>query len=905
MTMSTRSRVIAAGAGALLLGGAAARVYLATRGESPHAVAPARAATSEEVLYFLMADRFADGDSANNTGGLGDDPMVSGFDPTDAGFYQGGDLAGVEQQLDYLQGLGATGVWISPVFTNKAVQAEDSAAGYHGYWITDFTAVDPHLGGTAALDSLVSAAHERGMKVFLDIITNHTADVIGYEGGDRMVYAAKDVQPYRDANGDVFDDTAAAASGDFPKVGADSTFPYIPVLDPGEENLKKPDWLNDVTVYHNRGNTTFTGEDSQYGDFFGLDDLWTENPRVVEGMIEIYSDWIDAGIDGYRIDTVKHVDDAFWEQFIPAIAEAATDRGKDDFFVFGEVLDGSRVNTSRFTTEVGLQAVLDFPFQGAARAFASGAGRAADLAEFFAADDWYTDADSSAAQLPTFLGNHDIGRFGGMLLEDNPTADADELLARDRLAHGLLLTARGNPIIYYGDEQGLTGDGGDKAARQPMFGTGIPEYLDDALIGSSATLAEPVYDTSHPLYRWIEELSALRTSSPALTSGAQITRLAEDGRGVYAFSRIDREERREVLVAVNSADQPRTVEIPTWSRGGLTRLAGEGDDAVVADDTGVVSVTVPAYGTVVYQADSTLAEVSELGVTIAAGALETAGESSPGRLGVSASVDCDCYAEVSFWAKAAGGGWEHVGTDDAAPYQVMDVVTDLAPGTAVEYAAVVSDGLGHESRSDAVTQTVPDPTVTLDLAAGDSVGVDPLISATVIPARADTSVVIERRVGSGEWTEVGTDTTAPAYGVVDDLEGVEPGADVLYRARATQGDVTVESSTLSLKAAGAAGAGTPSLPGSFNELMGCAERWQPDCEAAVMTFDESSSTWRITVDLPAGSHEYKVAIDASWDVNYGEGGAADGPNMVLELEAPATVEFVYDPVTHTTTADVG
>ncbi|MDN4479058.1 alpha-amylase family glycosyl hydrolase [Demequina sp. SYSU T00039] len=904
MTMSTRTRWIGGAAAALLLAGAAVAVHLATRGESPHAVAPARAASSDQVLYFLMADRFADGDPGNNTGGLGDDPLVSGFDPTDAGFYQGGDLAGVEQQLDYLQGLGVTGVWISPVLTNKAVQPEDSSAGYHGYWITDFTSVDPHLGGDEALDSLVDAAHERGMKVFLDIITNHTADVIGYEGGDRLPYVAKDAQPYVDADGEAFDDTAAAATGGFPEVTA-SSFPHAPVLAAGEEEAKSPAWLNDVTMYHNRGNTTFTGEDSQYGDFFGLDDLWTENPQVVDGMTAIYADWIDAGIDGYRIDTVRHVDDAFWESFIPGVLEAARDKGKDDFFVFGEVYDGSRAFTSRYTTEVGLQAVLDFPFQGAARAFASGSGRATDLATFFAADDWYTDADSSATQLPTFLGNHDMGRFGSMLLEDNPAADAAELLARDELAHALLLLSRGNPIVYYGDEQGLTGEGGDKAARQPLFGTSIPEYLDDTLIGSSATLADPVLDTAQPLYRWIAELSALRTSTPALTTGAQITRVAEDARGVYAFSRIDREERREVVVAVNSAAEPRAVEIPTWTRGGFTRLVGEGDDAVVADDEGVVMVTVPAFGTLVYQADSTMVEGSDIGVTLAAGAVETAGESDPGRLGASASVDCDCYAEVSFWARAAGGSWEHLGTDDAAPYQVMDVVSDLAPGEEVEYVAVASDGLGHESRSGTVVQTVPDPTVTLDLAAGDSVGVDPLISATVAPARADTSVVIERKVGSGGWTEVGTDTTAPVYGVVDDLAAVEAGADVLYRARATQGAATVESSTLALKAAGSAGAGTPSLPGSFNELMGCAEWWQPDCEAAVMTFDEAASTWRITVDLPAGRHEYKVAIDGAWDENYGDGGVGDGPNMVLELDAPATVTFTYDPITHLTTAEVG
>jgi len=905
MLRSPRARILAVAAATALIGAAATFALLATRGETPHAVPPAREALTDEVLYFLMTDRFANGDEANDAGGLGADPLVSGFDPTDAGFFQGGDLAGVEERLDYLEGLGVSGIWLTPVFTNKAVQVEDASAGYHGYWITDFTDVDPHLGTREELEQLVDAAHSRGMKVFLDIITNHTADVVGYAEGDRMPYVAKDVAPYTDADGEDFDDRAAAASDDFPATTA-SSFPYVPVLADGEEDLKSPAWLNDVTVYHNRGNTTFTDEDSQYGDFFGLDDLWTEDPRVVEGMIEIYSDWLDAGIDGYRIDTVRHVDDAFWEAFVPAVLEAAEDRGTEDFFVFGEVYDGSRAYTSRYTTELGMQAVLDFPFQGAARAFASGRGDASDLAAFFAADDWYTDADSSAAQLPTFLGNHDMGRFGGMLVEDNPGADDAELLARDRLAHALLLLSRGNPIVYYGDEQGLTGDGGDKAARQPLFGTRIPEYVDDALLGSDATLASPAYDTAHPLYAWIGELTGVVRGNAALSSGAHQTRLAEDGTGVYAFSRLDRDERREVLVALNGAGEERTVEIPTWSRGSFALLAGDGAATVETDDAGVVTVTLPAFGAAVWEAESTIAERDATPtVELRAGWEDADDEVDPGRLPVRAEVSGDGYAEVSFWARAEGGEWEHLGTDDSAPYQVFDVVTDLAPGASVEYQAVVSDGAALEAASEPATGVVPAPTVAIaDPAPGGTVGVEPLVVTSVAPARADTVVVIERRIGGGDWVEVGADSSAPDYAAVDDLADVEPGAEILYRATVTQGGVSVESGAVAAKAGGARGAGQPSLPGSFNELMGCDEWWQPDCEAAAMTFDEGSGAWVVEVDLPAGSHEYKVAIDGAWDQNYGDGGVADGANMVLELDEPATVRFSYDPLTHVTTAEV-
>ena len=141
---------------------------------------------------------------------------------------------------------------------------------------------------------------------------------------------------------------------------------------PTRQNLKVPSWLNDVTLYHNRGNTTFVSEDSYYGDFFGLDDLFTEHPRVVNGMIDIYKTWIgDLGIDGFRIDTMKHVNDEFWQKFGPEVLAYAKSQGKKEFFMFGEVFDLSRPFTSTFTTRNKMQAVLDFPFQDAARNFAS------------------------------------------------------------------------------------------------------------------------------------------------------------------------------------------------------------------------------------------------------------------------------------------------------------------------------------------------------------------------------------------------------------------------------------------------------------------------------------------------------------------------------------------------------
>ena len=140
-----------------------------------------------------------------------------GFDPTNKGFYQGGDLKGLLDRIDYIQGLGTTSIWLTPSFKNKAVQLEDGpSAGYHGYWVTDFTQIDPHLGTNDELRALVEAAHTRGMKVYFDIITNHTADVIGYEEGARTAYVPKDKEPYRTAAGTPFDDRDYAGTSSVP-----------------------------------------------------------------------------------------------------------------------------------------------------------------------------------------------------------------------------------------------------------------------------------------------------------------------------------------------------------------------------------------------------------------------------------------------------------------------------------------------------------------------------------------------------------------------------------------------------------------------------------------------------------------------------------------------------------------
>ncbi|WP_256966785.1 alpha-amylase family glycosyl hydrolase, partial [Streptomyces caniscabiei] len=163
---------------------------------------------TREQFYFVLPDRFANGDRANDKGGLTGSRLATGYDPTDKGFYQGGDLKGITQRLDYIKGLGTTSIWLAPIFKNQPVQGTgaNASAGYHGYWITDFTRVDPHFGTNKDLETLISKAHAKGMKVFFDVITNHTADVVDYEEKS-YDYLSKGAFPYLTKDGKPFDDT--------------------------------------------------------------------------------------------------------------------------------------------------------------------------------------------------------------------------------------------------------------------------------------------------------------------------------------------------------------------------------------------------------------------------------------------------------------------------------------------------------------------------------------------------------------------------------------------------------------------------------------------------------------------------------------------------------------------------
>jgi glycosidase len=527
----------------------------------------------DEIVYFVLPDRFENGDVANDNGGLEGGRLTTGFDPTHKGFYHGGDLKGLTARLDYIQGLGATAIWLGPIYKNKPVQGGlgQETAGYHGYWITDFLSVDPHFGKDADLRAFVEAAHARGMKVYLDIITNHTADVIQYREcvGVACPYRSKGDYPYSRKGGlmgpsinEGFASDGVRTSANFARLTRDD-FAYTPFVPPAEANVKVPAWLNSPIYYHNRGNSDFWGESSLFGDFVGLDDLMTENPRVVQGFIDIYGEWIDRhGIDGFRIDTARHVNAEFWQAFAPAMLSRARARGIPNFHVFGEVAaDGVDVaQLARHTRVDKLPSVLDFGFARAVEKVVAGTEGTEVLARLYQDDGLYEGGAPAALRLPTFTGNHDFGRFAWIIHHARPGATDEEILKRVMVSNAMLFLLRGVPVVYYGDEQGFVGHGIDQDSRQDLFASRVASYNDQSLLGTGSTTAVANFNPQHPLYAQIAGLAKLRQSYVALRRGRQVVRAYGKTAGLFAVSRIGNDG-REILVAFNTSMETAVAQI--------------------------------------------------------------------------------------------------------------------------------------------------------------------------------------------------------------------------------------------------------------------------------------------------------------------------------------------------------
>jgi len=472
--------------------------------ETPEPGYPSPTDWRNENIYFLMTDRFYDGDPSNNSA----DPF-STYEPAISNRLHGGDLKGIEKKLDYIKALGATAIWITPIPQNTSQRA------YHGYSAYNFYGLAPQLGTTNEFKEMTAAAHARGIKVVLDIVANHAGRII--DSGDAG---------FPNYN----------AAGNYNLRWTDNAIQYPPPF-------------NQLSHFHAYGDiNNFVDPNQILGELRGLDDLRTETTYVRTNMVNIYKHWIQtADLDGFRIDTVKHVEMGFWQYFGPAIRAFAASLGKTNFFQFGEVFDGSHAKNGIYTgTRAGgpfaMESVVDYPLYNVINSvFASASGNTKQIEDHYSAVTNNFDP-TSWNRLVTFIDNHDNPRFLS-------SSHANNNLNRLNLALAFLYTSRGIPCLYYGTEQHFNG-GEDPANREDMF---------DGLYEQGPSLGDN-FDMTKAGFQLVAKLNNFRRNYPALTIGEHVNRWnTPGGPGIFAYSRRQSSITQEVLVVLNNSGSTQTL----------------------------------------------------------------------------------------------------------------------------------------------------------------------------------------------------------------------------------------------------------------------------------------------------------------------------------------------------------
>ena len=666
---------------------------------------PSYSAFASQRLYFVMPDRYANGDPANDEGGKSGGRSATGLDRADTGWYHGGDLKGLtgtctdtRTGLARLKDLGFTGIWVTPAVVQQAVQG-DSAA-YHGYWGLDFTRVDPHLGTNEDFAEFADCAHRLGLKVYLDVVVNHTADVILLSGGTSFLPPAE--MPYRNCRGRPYKAQLYAGGKAFPCL-SNRYQPRRPAVLQANRSLKKPAWLNDVVRYHNRGDIDFSSCSDvcfEQGDFFGLDDVFTEQPVVVSGLAQVYGDWVRRyKLDGFRVDTAKHVDRAFFRSWAPKIRAAAVAAGVKEFEIFGEVTINDAADLAAFARERSIPNVLDFPLQDTLVRYAGGSSGSKGIQARLADDDYFRGPTAAAPTPPTFLGNHDMGR-AALRIREQTGATGGELLQRVLLGHSLLYLLRGAPVVYYGDEVGMIGRGGDKAARQDMFPTQVTEWRTEERVGSLPIGTGSSFDvSSHPVGNHLRALGTLRDAHPALSTGASFVRLAQTS--VLAVSRVDRDARREYLAVFNAGETAANVTVQTATpSSSWVPLLGTTATATTAAN-GRATLRLEPLSAVLYRADSELPRRGAARLS-----LRASSDLYTDFLRLTAIASSLDPLSVTFaWRRTGIAGWRRLAVDDGGPYRAFLDPGRFKKGERVYVVAVARASDGTVSASAVLTVT--------------------------------------------------------------------------------------------------------------------------------------------------------------------------------------------------------
>lgn len=460
---------------------------------------------NDDVIYLIMPDRFANGDPTNDA-----PPQSPGtFDRSKPRAYHGGDLKGVQDHLPYLKDLGVNLLWLTPIYDNDNASPES----YHGYGAVDFYAVDEHLGTIQDLRSLVAAAHQQGMRLYLDNVVNHT--------GPRHVWTE---HPPEDCWVHGTPEHHTRARSDF-----------FALTDP---HATKPQWRDTIEGWFaNR-----------------LPDLNNDCPDVERYLVQNSIFWIEAtGVDGFRLDTFPYSTRQFWSEWHSDLR-----RTYPDLSTIGEVFNSDPAITSFFQggkaqfdhLDSGATTVFDFPLYFALRDVIIRDQPVAKIVSVLGRDRLYAAAD----RLVTFVGNHDVTRF---------ITEAGSSPAKLKMAFALLATLRGIPQLYAGDEIGMQG-GGDPDNRRDFPG-GFPGDPRNAFTAAGRTLQE------NDIFDHVKAVLRLRREHDALRTGDLKNELIDDQ--TYVFVRSTKKEK--LVVVMNNLDIAREVVLSPDQDGSALNGASE------------------------------------------------------------------------------------------------------------------------------------------------------------------------------------------------------------------------------------------------------------------------------------------------------------------------------------------
>ena len=484
----------------------------------------------EAVIYFAVTDRFFDGDAENNNAyGVGD----YNIGEKGGSSYHGGDFAGLNQKLDYLKDLGVNTIWITPIVENITEDQHDNKTdtatyGYHGYWASDFTKLNKHLGTEQQFKALLDAAHSKGMKIMVDVVLNHA----GY-GTEKY-----------------FNSILTDADG------------------------------NSISMIRD-SNNTISGDD-KYDSLSDLPDFVTENKAVTDQLVTWQTEWMSKySIDYYRVDTVKHVETTTWEAFKNSLTKV-----NPDFKMIGEYSGAGYANNAGELGTGSMDALLDFDFNDFAQKFVTG-----DISGVESSLQKRNGAINNTATMGSFLSSHDEDTLQYKLVNESKISE-EEAYNLMKVAATLQITAKGQPVLYYGEEIGQGG-----ANNWPLQ-TNRRDF--------DWTELEKQKADSNSIYNHYKTMLAIRNAyTDVFARGNRSTVAVSDADGYEVISRSY--GNNTLYVGMNVKEAEKEVVIPVAeSAGTVLKNLYDGKTYTVSADQNV-SVTIPAAkdgGTIVLTAET-------------------------------------------------------------------------------------------------------------------------------------------------------------------------------------------------------------------------------------------------------------------------------------------------------------